>query len=71
MLEDEKHFLFYCTAYNDIRKTLEDKATEIEPNYVVLADELKFKLLMSEVLIKHTAVFLYNAYDKRKSLTYV
>ena len=51
LLEDEKHFLFYCPVYSVMRKTLGDKATEIDPNY--------------------TAIFLYNAYDKRKLLTYV
>ena len=68
---DEKHFLFYCPVYSIMRKTLGDKATEIDPNYVNLDDEQKFKLLMSDLLIKHTAIFLYNAYDRRKLLTYV
>ena len=71
VLEDEIHFLLFCSAYNDLRNDLLLKTIEIEPGFSFLTIENKLKLLMSPSIVKFTTKFLYNSVQKRRLLEYV
>ena len=69
-IEDEIHFLLNCSAYNEFRSIMTNKAVNIETNFWNLSINMKLKLLMSCPLIRETSTFLYNAYQKRIELTF-
>ena len=71
VIEDETHFLLYCTAYQELRNVLLLKAIEIQPDYIFLNLEDKLQLFMSTKLVKHTARFIYEAISKRRGLLYI
>ena len=67
-IEDEKHFLFECSFYDDIRLayfcTLEERCKE----FITLPYQDKLKFLMSDGVVKSTADFVYKCFKKRKKL---
>ena len=69
-LEDEKHFLLHCELYTELRSNLIMSVLQIESLYYFKTENEKLKLLMSGELIKHTANFIYYAYNKRRSFLY-
>ena len=69
-IEDEIHFLLNCSAYNEFRFNMTNKAANINTNFWNLPINIKIKLLMSSSVIRETTTFLYNAYQKRKQLTF-
>lgn len=64
-IEDEKHFVFECSLYEDLRKTLFDNVKEGEPNFDDLDIENKWYILMHKC-VRKTATFVKRAYVKRK-----
>ncbi len=70
VIEDETHFIFYCNQYNDLREYLYEKILPQYQHFEILSDTEKFNIVMSSVLVKHTAEYLYKAYYKRCSLIY-
>ena len=71
VLEDEMHFLLNCPFYADLRNNLILKAIEKEQNYYFLETVDKLKLFMSRELVKYTAKFLYESFQRRRAALYV
>ena len=69
-VEDEEHFLFTCTQYNDIRLDLWEKVLPDHPEFNDMTICQKFETLMSESYVKYTSLFLYKAFYKRRSILY-
>jgi len=65
-IEDESHFFFDCTYYNDLRQNFIQKVSEVYPYFVQLSNTEKLKLCMNHSLIKITAKFLCDCYSKRQ-----
>lgn len=70
VLEDEYHFLLSCTAYSDLRACLIEKVLACAPDYVSLNSVSKFRLFMSDEIVRYTAEFIYKAYNRRRSVLY-
>ena len=67
IIEDEYHFLLICPYYKDIRDQYLPAKYILNPNLHVH----KFNILMSnttEIVIRRLLLFLYYAFEKRKSL---
>ena len=64
--EDENHFLFECRFYNTITNTYFQSFKEICPDFDQMNYENRFKYLMSTVVVKLTAEFIYRCYCKRR-----
>ena len=61
-IEDEYHFLMVCPLYNDIRQTY------IPNDYINIVNIHNFNSLMQTIdedLIRHIAMFLYYAFQRR------
>jgi hypothetical protein len=69
-VEDECHFLFDCTLYDEIRTKYFRYILQLHPYYFEMSKEQKLNLLMSKELVKYTAEFIYNCYIKRRSIIY-
>jgi hypothetical protein len=69
-VEDECHFLFDCTLYDEIRTKYFRYILQLHPYYFEMSKEQKLNLLMSKELVKYTAEFVYNCYIKRRSIIY-
>ena len=67
--EDEIHFLFNCSCYQDLRQTLIYKATETNANFLLLNDVEKLKHVVENYSI-YVAKFIVDAMKRRKSLLY-
>ena len=67
--EDEIHFLFNCSCYQDLRQTLIYKATETKANFLLLNDVEKLKHVVENHFI-YVAKFIVDAMKRRKSLLY-
>ena len=69
-IEDEKHFLFECIFYDDIRLayscTLEERCKE----FITLPYQDKLKFLMSDGVVKSTADFVYKCFKNRRNFIY-
>ena len=70
VIEDETHVMFACTAYRDLRNILFEKANSINMDFENFSVNLKFQMLMSNIMIHNTAEFLNGIFEKRRSLTY-
>ncbi len=70
IIEDEPHIIFYCNQYNDLREYSYEKIRPKYQHFEILSDAEKFNIVMSIVFVKHTAEYLYKAYNKRSSLIY-
>ena len=71
VLEDETHFMFYCSFYDDLRSILLLKIIEKCPEFYFLSLEEKYKLLMSNDFVKYTAQFLFDSYQRRRNKKYM
>ena len=69
-VEDEMHFLFDCSFYNDLRRECWLKFEVLSPNFMIQNNEEKFNLLMSSDLVKTAGEYVYNCYNKRKGHLY-
>jgi hypothetical protein len=70
-IESEIHFLLYCDKYNDLRYDLFNVVGNNYPLIDLQEPEEQVMNLMSENVIKHTASFIYQAFQLRKLATYV
>ena len=68
-IEDEMHFLFNCTLYNDLRLTLISVIPQ-EHSFLTLSAVDKLNLLMNDYS-RQTAKYLSSAFEKRKQFLYV
>ena len=69
-VEDERHFLFECSFYEDIRNTFFHTVENLHSEFNTLNYENRFKLLMSIDVVKLTANFVYKIYKKRRDFIY-
>lgn len=68
-IEDEHHFLLECTQYNNERQKLYEKAKESYPEFMTIENDVKMVILVNdEDLIKDTAQYISNSYQKRAKL---
>ena len=67
--EDEIHFLFNCSCYQDLRQTLIYKATKTKANFLLLNDVEKLNHVVENHFIC-VAKFIVDAMKRRKSLLY-
>ena len=68
-IESEIHFLLYCPFYNDLRKTLFDKA----PYFVGLSQDPEDVDIIKSLFDNHTyaiANYIHKAWNRRKRVTY-
>jgi hypothetical protein len=70
VVEDEKHFLFDCSFYNEIRDIYNMKFRGKYPNLDLMDDNSKLKCCMHSDLVKITAEFIYTCYTKRREFIY-
>ena len=68
-VEDEHHFLFLCSAWNEIRSPFLDKCKEVNPEFDNLDEVEQFRFVMNEEQIQlDTAEFVCKAFYARKSI---
>ena len=69
-VEDEEHFLFHCNFYQTYRDILFQKTMASCNTFLNLDNKDKLKILMNECCVKDTAIYLFNAYYKRRNALY-
>lgn len=69
-IENECHFFFQCSLYNDFREVLFEKILDHYPNFQFLDNDEKIKICMNSVCIKYTACFINNSYTRRQNVLY-
>ena len=70
-IEDEMHVILDCSVYNDLRITLLDKASDMNPGFNDLTNSEKLKILFSERrLIRFCAKTCFNILLRRNSLLF-
>ncbi len=62
--------VFYCNQYNDLREYFYEKIRPKYQHFEILSDAEKVNIVICSVFVKHTAEYLYQAYYKKRSLTY-
>ena len=70
VVENETHFLFTCSAYQQERQSLYSDISEFEPNVLTMSICDRLKLLMQANVIVRFSKYLCNIYDKRRSILY-
>ena len=68
-IEDECHFLFACSLYNDLRNKWITNITTKTPNFVEMDTTSKFKVIF-DVHHRITAKFILRRYNVRKKNLY-
>ena len=66
---DDIHFLFKCSCYHDLRKSLINEVAETKSNFFVLNDVEKLRHVVENHFI-HVAKFIVDAMQRRKSVLY-
>ncbi len=66
-IENEEHFLFSCSFYDELRESFFTDITQDNIYFDTLTINDKFKVLMCENNVKRTAKFLYNAFQRRRN----
>ena len=54
-VEDEFHILLNCPMYEDLHQILNDKACNVNVDFIEYNDTDKLKILMSDIMSSHTA----------------
>ena len=70
VIEDENHFLFECNFYKTIRNTYFQRFRENCKYFDVMNYENRLRYLMSALVVKLTAEFIYLCYCKRRDFIY-
>ena len=70
VVEDEVHFILYCSFYCELRNLLLAKVSTVIPDFISLNENEKMCALMGPLIVKHSAEFIYNAMYKRRKLLY-
>ena len=69
-VENEEHFVFQCTKYNNLREIWLEKLVKPE-NFPTLSAPEKFKTIFDQAPnVKITAQFLINCYDVRSKIIF-
>ena len=68
--ENEIQFMFSCKLYQDLRAILFENVSHIYPQFLELSDIDKLRILMKKDVVKHTAGYIWKAYNKRKKELY-
>ena len=68
IVEDEKHFLLKCKAYNHIRADLLDRAKQVFPSICNQPHDVRFFNLMSDQTITAISNFIHRAIELRDFL---
>ena len=68
IVEDEKHFLLKCKAYNHIRADLLDRAKQVFPSICNQPHDVRFFNLMSDPTITPISNFVHRAMELRDFL---
>ena len=69
-LEDETHFLFHCSFYNNLRIELFTQATSMCLDFPNMSNTEKLYFLMSRDIVKQTAKYIFLAFSKRRLTLY-
>ena len=69
-IENEEHFLFNCTFYENKRKSFFEVVEQHYSDFNVMDTNDKFKTLMKEDIVRCTAKFLYECYYIRRNALY-
>ena len=69
-VEDENHFLLNCPFYDELREPFFEQAKSKFPNFEYFDPQEKLKALMDHSLVKTTAKYLWDFYEKRRSAMY-
>ena len=69
-VETETHFLFECECYNDLRQQFYGNSENLYPEFALNPDENKLKMMMTTEMIKLTAQFICNCFNKRQSIIF-
>jgi hypothetical protein len=70
-VENETHFLFYCSFYDDYRSQYLRIVENVCPEFEQKNIEEKWKIVMSETLINKTASFIESIFDARQAQIYI
>ena len=70
VIEDEVHFLLYCSFYNELRNILFSKAEAACPGFLSLNEIEKMSFLMDPEVVKCTARYVFEAMTKRRKLLF-
>ena len=66
-VEDETHFLLYCSKFDTLRETLISKV--LDPSFETMESKQKIKYLTSDSsMVKTTAQYIIDAFDIRSRL---
>ena len=68
--EDETHFMFDCSLYDNIRCNYFSKIIQCYPEFTECTISDKLKIIMNEDVVKFTACYLWEAYSKRREVLY-
>ena len=67
-IEDEHHFIFYCSHYSQIRAPFLKRCSEVDENFEMLDEVEKFRFVLSNEQIQlDTATFAQEAFLFRKN----
>lgn len=69
-VEDEFHFVFECTFYDDYRNVFIDFVSTLYNNFNNETTNEKWKILFSENIVNHTGQYLEQIYNARQSHIY-
>ena len=64
------HFIFHCKRYDNIRQSFYNKLILIFSGFQQCSDTEKLNLVMNERIVKFTAQFISEAYNKRRDVMY-
>ena len=70
MDNSETHFMFSCNFYEELRTMLCDNIVQVYPQFLELNDNEKLKILMRKYVVKRTAKYVWEAYEKRRAAMY-
>ena len=66
-VEDEIHFMITCKNYTGDRYELFEQMCKINPTFPYIDEKEQFKMLVSNInILKHTAQYISNSFDKRE-----
>ena len=69
-IEDENHFLFECTCYQNMRISFLANIFLKYPLFDSYSFGKKCQIIMNEEMVKETAAYVYNIYQCRRKILY-
>ena len=71
VIENEIHFLLYCSKYDNIRTTFYNAVNSISTGFQNLDDIEKLRVIMTPEIVCCTAEYIWNCFNIRKSTLYL